>query len=168
MPRPRSLRTLTLNQNATAVTPGPPSPTLSEATQASQMNFGTAGPEKIITRGDLKTSLQAYENVSLWRCISPLLPLLWQKRWRCVKDCTRFQLLGASASYRDALMHMSKATAGLADAMSACARCAGFHFIGSSAADMSIVSKELHINLVLVFWPLLVYITLWETTGMFS
>ena len=71
MPRPRSLRTLTLNQNATAVTPGPPSPTLSEATQASQMNFGTAGPEKIITRGDLKTSLQAYENVSL-RSISVL------------------------------------------------------------------------------------------------
>ncbi|PAV20692.1 cytochrome P450 [Pyrrhoderma noxium] len=103
MPRPRSLRTLTLNQNATAVTPGPPSPTLSEATQASQMNFGTAGPEKIITRGDLKTSLQAYEN-----------------------------LLGASASYRDALMHMSKATAGLADAMSACASLKGTSYQSGS------------------------------------
>lgn len=44
--------------------PGPPSPTFSEATQASAMNFGPNGPQKIITRMHLKASLQAYEDVS--------------------------------------------------------------------------------------------------------
>ena len=64
MPPPKSLRSLMLNQNVTGVSNGPPSPTLSEATQASQMNFGANGPEKIITRADLKSSLQAHEDVS--------------------------------------------------------------------------------------------------------
>lgn len=30
------------------------------------MNFGAGGPEKIITRANLKASLQAYEEVSLF------------------------------------------------------------------------------------------------------
>jgi len=42
---------------------GPPSPTFSDATNASAMNFGSDGPEKIITRADLKASLQAYDDV---------------------------------------------------------------------------------------------------------
>ncbi|KAI5120914.1 hypothetical protein M0805_002894 [Coniferiporia weirii] len=104
MPRPRSsLRALTLNQNVAGVTSGPPSPTLSEATQASQMNFGAGGPEKIITRADLKSSLQAYEN-----------------------------LLNTSAGYREALMHMSKATASLADAMGDCASLKGTSYLSGS------------------------------------
>ncbi|THH11538.1 hypothetical protein EW145_g595 [Phellinidium pouzarii] len=94
MPRPRtSMRALTVNHNMGEVASGPPSPTLSEATQASQMNFGAEGPEKVITRADLKSSLQAYEN-----------------------------LLNMSAGYRDALMHMSKATASFAEAMGTCSR----------------------------------------------
>jgi hypothetical protein len=40
-----------------------PSPTFSDATNASAMNFGINGPEKIITRANLKASLQAYEDV---------------------------------------------------------------------------------------------------------
>jgi len=48
--------------------PGPhnarsPSPTFSETTHASHMNFGIDGPSKIITRADLKASVQAYERV---------------------------------------------------------------------------------------------------------
>jgi len=70
---------------------GPPSPTFSEATNASAMNFGPNGPDKIITRANLKASLQAYED-----------------------------LLHKSAAYRAALFAMSKATAGFADAMEAC------------------------------------------------
>jgi hypothetical protein len=46
------------------ISPGPPSPTFSDATHASAMNFGANGPEKIITRANLKASLQAYEDVS--------------------------------------------------------------------------------------------------------
>ena len=42
---------------------GPPSPTFSDATNASAMNFGSDGPEKIITRADLKASLLAYDDV---------------------------------------------------------------------------------------------------------
>ncbi|KAH8113430.1 hypothetical protein DFH11DRAFT_1689565 [Phellopilus nigrolimitatus] len=103
MPRQRSLRALTLNQTVTGLTSGPPSPTLSEATQASQMNFGAEGPETIITRADLKASLQAYEN-----------------------------LLNTSAGYREALMHMSRATAGFADAMEACASLKGTSYLSGS------------------------------------
>lgn len=40
-----------------------PSPTFSEATNASAVNFGLDGPQKIITRANLKASLQAYEQV---------------------------------------------------------------------------------------------------------
>ena len=67
MPRPRSLRSLTLSQNVASgpmSSAGPPSPTLSETTNASQMNFGAGGPDKIITRADLKSSIMAYETVS--------------------------------------------------------------------------------------------------------
>ncbi|EJD01081.1 uncharacterized protein FOMMEDRAFT_135342 [Fomitiporia mediterranea MF3/22] len=85
------------------MTPRALSPTLSEATQASQMDLGTNAPEKIITRADLKTSLQAYEN-----------------------------LLNTSAAYRDALMHMSKATADFADAMEICASLKGTSYLSGS------------------------------------
>ena len=76
MPRARSLRSYTLAHTAAAsssandpITPAsrPLSPTFSETSQTtniSQMHFGSSGPEKIITRGDLKTSLTAYDNVS--------------------------------------------------------------------------------------------------------
>lgn len=66
MPNPRSLRTLSVSSNVNKHTNtghGPPSPTFSDATNASAMNFGSNGPEKIITRADLKASLQAYDDV---------------------------------------------------------------------------------------------------------
>ncbi|KAJ7774319.1 hypothetical protein DFH07DRAFT_127029 [Mycena maculata] len=65
-----------------------PSPTFSDVTNASAMNFGANGPEKIITRKDLKTSLQAYED-----------------------------LMTSSSHYRSALMNLSKVTAAFANAM---------------------------------------------------
>jgi hypothetical protein len=43
----------------------PPSPTFTETTNASAVNLGENGPAKIITRSDLKASMQSYENVSL-------------------------------------------------------------------------------------------------------
>ncbi|KZP24677.1 hypothetical protein FIBSPDRAFT_735433 [Athelia psychrophila] len=88
---PRSLRTLTLSAPKTTTSPGPPSPTFSEATNVSGMNFGDSGPEKIITRANLKASLHAYE-----------------------------ELMNCSANYRAALMTMSKVTAAFADAMETC------------------------------------------------
>ncbi|KAI0752232.1 hypothetical protein BC629DRAFT_1297238 [Irpex lacteus] len=93
MPSARSLRSLAINppKQRQTQSPGPPSPTFSEATNASAMNFGPDGPDKIITRADLKASLQAYEDL--------------------VNKC---------AAYRTALMAMSRATAGFADAMTAC------------------------------------------------
>lgn len=45
------------------MSPGPPSPTFSEATNVSAMNLGANGPTKIITRANLKASIQAYEDV---------------------------------------------------------------------------------------------------------
>ncbi|KAH9482615.1 hypothetical protein JR316_0004715 [Psilocybe cubensis] len=60
--RPRSLRALTFGSAKREMSPGPPSPTFSDATHASAMNFGPNGPSKIITRGHLKASLQAYED----------------------------------------------------------------------------------------------------------
>ncbi|THH33764.1 hypothetical protein EUX98_g388 [Antrodiella citrinella] len=90
MPPARSLRSLTISGNRTK-SPGPPSPTFSETTNASAMNFGPDGPEKIITRANLKASLQAYE-----------------------------ELLSKCAAYRAALLTMSKATAAFADAMEIC------------------------------------------------
>lgn len=60
------------------------------------MNFGSNGPEKIITRANLKASLQAYED-----------------------------LVNSCATYRAALITMSKATAGFADAMERCSSLKG-------------------------------------------
>ncbi|KAH7916740.1 hypothetical protein BJ138DRAFT_8107 [Hygrophoropsis aurantiaca] len=94
MPRkPRSLRNLALSPKRSS-SPGPPSPTFSDATHASAMNFGADGPEKVITRSNLKVSLQAYD-----------------------------ELMNSSANYRAALIHMSKATAAFADAMERCSGC---------------------------------------------
>ena len=66
MPRTRSLRPLAMSPKRTD-SPGPPSPTFSEATNASAMNFGPNGPDKIITRGDLRASVYAYEDVRCQR-----------------------------------------------------------------------------------------------------
>ncbi|KAF5370013.1 hypothetical protein D9758_001265 [Tetrapyrgos nigripes] len=68
-----------------------PSPTFSETTNVSAMNFGVDGPSKIITRSDLKASVQAYE-----------------------------RLMDSCANYRMALVTMSQATALFADAMEVC------------------------------------------------
>ncbi|KAJ7086666.1 hypothetical protein C8R44DRAFT_721375 [Mycena epipterygia] len=65
-----------------------PSPTFSDATNASALNFGANGPEKIITRANLKASLQAYED-----------------------------LMTTSSNYRSALMNLSNVTAAFATAM---------------------------------------------------
>ncbi|PPQ77747.1 hypothetical protein CVT25_011182 [Psilocybe cyanescens] len=89
--RPRSLRALAFGSGKREISPGPPSPTFSDATHVSAMNFGPNGPEKIITRGHLKASLQAYEDL--------------------VNNC---------AAYRTALIALSKATAGFADSMERC------------------------------------------------
>ncbi|KAI0699410.1 hypothetical protein BC835DRAFT_567539 [Cytidiella melzeri] len=96
MPSARSLRSLAISPKRRHSSPGPPSPTFSEATNASAMNFGPDGPDKIITRADLKASLQAYED-----------------------------LLNKSAAYRAALMAMSRASAGFADAMTSCSALKG-------------------------------------------
>ncbi|KAH9943111.1 uncharacterized protein BXZ73DRAFT_40812 [Epithele typhae] len=90
MPRVRSLRTKTLSSKRD-VSPGPPSPTFTETTNASVLNFGPEGPEKIITRADLKAGLQSYDD-----------------------------LLNKCATYRAALLNMARATAGFADAMEIC------------------------------------------------
>ena len=77
MPNPRPLRSLSVSSNAnrhTNAAHGPPSPTFSDATNASAINFGADGPEKIITRADLKASLQAYDDVRtriLGPCLTP-------------------------------------------------------------------------------------------------
>ncbi|KAF9485387.1 hypothetical protein BDN70DRAFT_871433 [Pholiota conissans] len=89
--RARSLRGLAFSSGKRAMSPGPPSPTYSDATHASAINFGSNGPEKIITRANLKSSLQAYED-----------------------------LVNSCATYRSALITMSKATGELADAMERC------------------------------------------------
>ncbi|KAH9951810.1 hypothetical protein B0H21DRAFT_684853 [Amylocystis lapponica] len=91
MPRVRSLRTQAISPKRD-LSPRPPSPTFSETTNASVLNFGPDGPQKIITRANLKLSLQSYE-----------------------------ELLSKCAAYRAALLTLSKATAGFADAMEACA-----------------------------------------------
>ncbi|KAJ6510027.1 hypothetical protein C8R47DRAFT_777913 [Mycena vitilis] len=64
------------------------SPAFSDTTNASAMNFGANGPEKIITRANLKASLQAYED-----------------------------LMTTSSHYRSALMNLSNVTAAFANAM---------------------------------------------------
>jgi hypothetical protein len=71
--RPRSLHALAFGSNKRRSSPSPPSPTFSESTHVSGMNFGADGPEKIITRANLKASVQAYEDVSMvYKC--PLEP----------------------------------------------------------------------------------------------
>ncbi|KAG6378485.1 hypothetical protein JVT61DRAFT_12745 [Boletus reticuloceps] len=91
MPRKNySLRSITLSPKR-STSPGPPSPTFSDATHASAIHFGVDGPEKIITRANLKVSLQAYD-----------------------------ELMSSSANYRAALLHMSKATATFADSLEKC------------------------------------------------
>ncbi|KAK7061531.1 RRM domain-containing protein [Favolaschia claudopus] len=65
-----------------------PSPTFSDTTNVSAMNFGANGPEKIITRANLKASLQAYED-----------------------------LMRTSSQYRAALLNLSNATAAFAGAI---------------------------------------------------
>jgi hypothetical protein len=67
MPKSRTFRPLSLTTNSQAkrnASPGPPSPTYSDTTNASAVHFGENGPTKIITRSDLKASMQSYENVS--------------------------------------------------------------------------------------------------------
>ncbi|EIN10683.1 hypothetical protein PUNSTDRAFT_100393 [Punctularia strigosozonata HHB-11173 SS5] len=96
MPKTRSLRSLVIGNTGRSVDPGPPSPTLSEATNVSALNFGSDGPSKIITRNNLKASLQAYEN-----------------------------LINTCANYRAVLMTLSKATAAFADAMQTCSTLKG-------------------------------------------
>ncbi|KAF8826535.1 hypothetical protein HHX47_DHR5000165 [Lentinula edodes] len=95
--RPRSLRVLAFGSRRNS-SPGPrsPSPTFSETTNVSGMNFGADGPSKIITRADLKASLQAYE-----------------------------QLMNSCATYRAALVTVSNATAEFADAMERCSTLKG-------------------------------------------
>lgn len=65
MPKSKSLRSLAISTST--ITPrrdSPPSPTFSEGTNASSMNFGDrTSPSKIITRADLKQSTQAFESV---------------------------------------------------------------------------------------------------------
>ncbi|KAJ3729077.1 hypothetical protein DFJ43DRAFT_501878 [Lentinula guzmanii] len=90
--RPRSLRALAFgSRRNSSPAPRSPSPTFSETTNVSGMNFGVGGPSKIITRADLKASLQAYE-----------------------------QLMDTCATYRAALVTVSNATAQFADAMEQC------------------------------------------------
>ncbi|KAG6820446.1 hypothetical protein H0H93_000442 [Arthromyces matolae] len=88
--RPRSIRTLSFSTRRRA-SPEPPSPTFTDVTNVTAMNFGPNGPEKIITRANLKASLQAYED-----------------------------LMTTSAEYRAALMTMSRATAAFADSIETC------------------------------------------------
>ncbi|KAH9045681.1 hypothetical protein EDB85DRAFT_1853257 [Lactarius pseudohatsudake] len=93
MPKSR-FRQLAITTNSQArrnASPGPPSPTFSDTTNASAVNFGENGPAKIITRSDLKASMQSYEN-----------------------------LLNSCSNYQSALFAMSRATATLADAMESC------------------------------------------------
>ena len=65
MPRKNySLRSIVMSPKRSA-SPSPPSPTFSDTTQASAINFGLDGPEKIITRANLRVSLQAYDEVCI-------------------------------------------------------------------------------------------------------
>ncbi|KAG6890944.1 hypothetical protein C0995_000901 [Termitomyces sp. Mi166 len=108
--RPRSLRTLTFGSSKRKTSPEPPSPTFTDATNISAMNFGPNGPEKIITRANLKASLQAYEDVSVGlRKSGTLLP-----------TPELLQLMNTSTEYRAALMTMSKVTAAFADSLETC------------------------------------------------
>ncbi|KAK7060314.1 hypothetical protein VNI00_001079 [Paramarasmius palmivorus] len=91
--RPRSLRAFAFGSSKRNTSPDArsPSPTFSDTTNVSGMNFGVNGPSKIITRADLKASLQAYEH-----------------------------LMNTCADYRQALITLSKSTAAFADALENC------------------------------------------------
>jgi hypothetical protein len=116
MPQTRSLRSLVIGSAGRPADPGPPSPTLTEATNVSALNFGSDGPSKIITRNNLKQSLQAYENV---RLDASLIHSQCAANTRHV----RLQLINTCTNYRAALMSLSKATAAFADAMQTCSAC---------------------------------------------
>ncbi|GAA5843405.1 hypothetical protein JCM11251_002470 [Rhodosporidiobolus azoricus] len=75
---------------------GPPSPTLSATTRASQLDLGEEGPKVIVTRADLRKSVAAYE-----------------------------QLLSSAKGYRNALIALSSASTALAGALGECARVKG-------------------------------------------
>lgn len=109
---PKSLRPLNLASRRNTSS-GPPSPTFSEATNVSTMHFGANRPSKVITRANLKASLQAYEDVSqhltpCYNISSHSLPVFL------------LQLLTTCGAYRATLIAMSKATAAFADAMQRC------------------------------------------------
>lgn len=87
----RSLREIALGFTRRNTSPSPPSPTFSDATNASALDFGPHGPNKIITRSNLKSSIQALED-----------------------------LVNTCANYRAALATMSRATSAFADAMQRC------------------------------------------------
>ncbi|KAI1792851.1 hypothetical protein LXA43DRAFT_1003501 [Ganoderma leucocontextum] len=120
MPRIRSLRTQALSPKRD-ISPGPPSPTYTETTNASVLNFGPNGPEKVVTRANLKASLQSYE-----------------------------ELLNRCANYRAALLTMSKATAGFADAMEACSGLKGPNYetgtrLQAAAGLHHLMSNHFHV-----------------------
>ncbi|KLO15651.1 hypothetical protein SCHPADRAFT_849174 [Schizopora paradoxa] len=115
MPGPRSLRSISISRGGgkgpgpmSTTSTRPTSPALTETTNASQMNFGFEGPDRIITRADLKNSALAFEN-----------------------------LLAASAGYREALMHMSKASSTFADALQNCANLKGTSDLSCSRFQVS-------------------------------
>ncbi|KAF8592539.1 hypothetical protein K439DRAFT_1324244 [Ramaria rubella] len=92
MPRARSLRSLALAGSKSP--PRATSPTFSATTNASQMDLSSV--ETIITRKDLRASIQAYDDL--------------------ITSCT---------AYRGALMAMSRASSNFANAMDACSRLKG-------------------------------------------
>lgn len=89
-------RSLSVVTNGRARSQGPPSPTYSATTNASVLDLGQAGPQRIITRGDLRASAQAYS-----------------------------ELLNTAATFRHALSAMSKASAQFAQSVEKCARLKG-------------------------------------------
>ncbi|KAH7105704.1 hypothetical protein BKA62DRAFT_826951 [Auriculariales sp. MPI-PUGE-AT-0066] len=92
-------RTLSIATNGGNTLRGPPSPTYSQTTNASVLHLGQAGPtspQRVITRGDLRASSQAYA-----------------------------ELLNAAGSFRNALSTLSKASAAFAHATERCARLKG-------------------------------------------
>ncbi|KAF8528866.1 hypothetical protein BU17DRAFT_37286 [Hysterangium stoloniferum] len=96
MPRTKSLRTFAMTGNGTG-TMSPPratSPTFSATTDASQMDLSSV--ETVITRKDLRSSVQAYEDL--------------------ISSCT---------TYRQALNEMSTACSNFAHAMDNCAKLKG-------------------------------------------
>ncbi|KZW03953.1 hypothetical protein EXIGLDRAFT_9362 [Exidia glandulosa HHB12029] len=89
-------RSLSVATNGRARSTGPPSPTLTATTNASVLDLGQAGPQRIITRGDLRGSAQAYN-----------------------------ELINAATAFRTALSAMSKASATFAHATEKCSRLKG-------------------------------------------